>query len=84
MGNSPVCALRAATLVAQMKAAKRESEWLGGGAADFAVSAAAETESAPVLTRERLRKNCVFLPAAGELWQSAAKLDKEFRSRGKS
>ena len=79
MGNSPVSSLRAATLAAQMKAAKREAEWLGGGAGDFVVGKADEM---PVLTRERLSKNCVFLPAGDALAQSAAQLDKELRARG--
>ena len=58
MGNSPVAALRAATLAAQMKAAGRQAEWL---------SAEAPSGSAPALIRDVFRKNCRFLASLEEL-----------------
>lgn len=66
MGNSPVSTLRAATLVAQMQAAKLAPEFLPCG-----VPAA---EIAPKLIREQSGKTCRFLPAGKEMLESAREI----------
>jgi electron transfer flavoprotein alpha subunit/electron transfer flavoprotein alpha/beta subunit len=58
MGNSPVAALRAATLAAQMKAAGRQAEWL---------SVKAPPGAAPALIRDVARKDCRFFAGAEDL-----------------
>ena len=66
MGNSPVSALRAATLSAQMQAAKLTPEFLPCG-----ISAEKIT---PKLIRKRSGKNCRFLPGGKELAESAREI----------
>jgi electron transfer flavoprotein beta subunit len=77
LGNSPISALRAATLSARMAASKRDAEkppdpngdgFSPGGAY------APDTGEAPRFHRERRRKNCRFLPAGADLSQSVAEI----------
>lgn len=74
MGNSPVQALRAPSLTAQMQAAKRgiEAPFLAGNKMD-AVMEISPGET-PKLIRERSHKNCRLLPAGNVLSQSAGEI----------
>ena len=70
MGNSPVSALRAATLAAQMRAGKRgiEPPFMAGGGADSVPEfSPAQT---PELTRKKSPKTCRFLSGGADLPQS--------------
>ncbi|MDR1375060.1 MAG: hypothetical protein LBJ24_08830 [Treponema sp.] len=75
LGNSPVSALRAATLSARMAASKRSAE-------RPSVSAGADGECSAVepsqFSREKRYKTCRFLPGGGELAQSVAEIRAEY------
>jgi electron transfer flavoprotein beta subunit len=82
MGNSPVSALRAATLTAQMQAAGRK-------AAIPAHSAGRENQEVSAnalrLIREKRRKSCRFLPGEKDfLAQSVREIHEGLRAWGKS
>jgi electron transfer flavoprotein beta subunit len=70
MGNSPVSALRAATLAAQMRAARRSPEppGMAGGGMDSVTEAS--PAAALSLTRKKIRKTCRFLSGGAGLSQS--------------
>jgi hypothetical protein len=74
MGNSPVSALRAATLAAQMQAAKLSPETLPGQTT--------MTEVAPKLIRERSVKTCRFLPGGDAMTESVKEITEQLREWG--
>jgi electron transfer flavoprotein beta subunit len=82
LGNSPVSALRAATLRARMAASKREAERPpvpnGDGFKPGVAAGGQDPGEAPRFHRERRRKNCRFLPAGADLAQSVAEIRAEY------
>jgi electron transfer flavoprotein beta subunit len=77
LGNSPVAALRAATLSARMAASKQSAERpelpaSGGTAGERGAG------EAPRFSREGRHKVCRFLPAGGDLGRSLAEIRREY------
>jgi electron transfer flavoprotein beta subunit len=89
LGNSPVSALRAATLSARMAASKRSAEgpaFPNGKAGPFngwgSRGGGPDSEETPRFSREGRHKVCRFLPAGADLARSAAELRREYLRGG--
>ncbi|MDR2247407.1 MAG: hypothetical protein LBE17_12195 [Treponema sp.] len=78
LGNSPVSALRAATLGARMAASKRSAETLPAFVETPAFIEAGVSTKAVRFSRETRHRFCRFLPGGADLAQSAAEIQAEY------
>jgi electron transfer flavoprotein beta subunit len=78
LGNSPISALRAATLSARMAVSKRSAETFPASVeADASLEVGVPVE-APRFSREKRRRVCRFLSGGADLAQSVAEIQAEY------